>query len=111
MRRALAFLCCLLVQPALALTAAQEMLLFGGHAPIFYINSTRLSATSPIPTGLTYSSAGPRYYWDPTGTLQVVPNNQISNSTNAGAVAGSPGTMPTGWYSYTSATRCSRPPP
>lgn len=68
----------------------------GGNAPVFYANP---AATGVIPPGLAYSCTGvcARYYFDAAGNLQTSPNNLVRNSTMQGAVAGTPGTIPTNW--------------
>ena len=79
MRRILAFLCCLLAAPSWALSPAQEVLLLGGGGggPVFYANP---AATGIVPAGLSYASAGVRYYFNAAGNLQTSPNNLVLNS-------------------------------
>ena len=51
-----------------------------------------------LPTGVVFARASPvATYTDSTGTLQTAGYNFISNNTMMGAVAGSPGTLPTNW--------------
>ena len=86
MRRLAALILAMLAfaQPCAALSPAQEVLLLGGvSGPTFYANP---AATGVIPPGLSYASAGVRYYWGASGNLQTAPNNLILYSNNlAGA--------------------------
>jgi hypothetical protein len=55
------------------------------------------NASLPLDPRITYTGASARMYFDSTGTLKYAPMNVIRNNTMVGAVAGTPGTLPTNW--------------
>jgi hypothetical protein len=46
---------------------------------------------------ITFSRGSNATYFDSAGVLKYAPNNAIRNNTGVGAVAGTPGTLPTNW--------------
>jgi hypothetical protein len=59
----------------------------------------QFTARQPFDPRITYTGASARMYFDSTGTLKYAPMNVIRNNTMQGAVAGTPGTLPTNWAS------------
>jgi hypothetical protein len=48
-------------------------------------------------SSITFTRGSQAMYFDSTGTLKFAPSNMIRNNTMVGAVAGTPGTLPTNW--------------
>ena len=53
---------------------------------------------------ITFSRGTNATYFDSAGVLKYAPNNAIRNNTMVGAVAGTPGTLPTNWFTFTNIT-------
>ena len=57
---------------------------------------------------ITFSRNSNATYFDSAGVLKYAPNNAIRNNTMVGAVAGTPGTLPTNWIETAIATGLTR---
>jgi hypothetical protein len=57
---------------------------------------------------ITFSRGTNATYFDSAGVLKYAPNNAIRNNTGVGAVAGTPGTLPTNWSTFTPLTGLTR---
>ena len=57
---------------------------------------------------ITFSRASSATMFDSSGTLVYAPMNAIRNSSASGAVAGTPGTLPTNWNVFTNVTGLTR---
>jgi len=57
---------------------------------------------------ITFSRGSNATYFDSAGVLKYAPNNAIRNNTGVGAVAGTPGTLPTNWSTFTPLTGLTR---
>jgi hypothetical protein len=88
---------------------ARPIILRSVPAPSF---ARDFAATKALNNGvgpaISFSRGSNATYFDGTGTLQYADNNGIRNSEGIGAVAGTPGTVPTNWSAATPNSGLSR---